>query len=80
MHRSYSKINCSNTKVRKNDVTHTHISFLRCLLFMKRRRATVHESLKHSWICFDGETPLLDEQIIDSLKEEQEEVNELKNG
>jgi serine/threonine protein kinase len=35
-----------------------------------KRRATAHESLKHPWICFNEETTLSNEQIIDSVEEE----------
>ncbi|CAF0740985.1 unnamed protein product [Rotaria sp. Silwood1] len=50
---------------------------------MPKRRATVHESLKHPWICLSDETTLSNEQIIDSLDEEEEvaeeEIDELTN-
>lgn len=45
-------------------------------LYLKRRRATAHESLKHPWICFNEETTLSNEQIIDSLDEEDEVVEQ----
>ncbi|CAF4223343.1 unnamed protein product, partial [Rotaria magnacalcarata] len=42
-------------------------------LFFQRRRATVHESLKHPWICFNEESTSSNEQTINSLDEEDEE-------
>ncbi|CAF0870175.1 unnamed protein product [Adineta steineri] len=54
-----------------------------------KRRATVHESLKHSWICFNDETTtttptttLSNEEIMNSPDEEiieEEEIDELTN-
>jgi serine/threonine protein kinase len=48
---------------------------------MAKRRATVHESLKHPWICCNEETTLSNEQIIDSLDENvlEEEIDGLTN-
>ena len=55
-----------------------HFLFDLLILFIYiRRRATVHESLKHSWICFNDEITLSNEQIID--EEEEEEPDELTN-
>lgn len=45
-------------------------------VFTTRQRATVHESLKHPWICSNDETTLSNEQTIDSLDEEEEEEEE----
>ncbi|UJR33357.1 hypothetical protein I4U23_020805 [Adineta vaga] len=46
-----------------------------------KRRVTAHESLKHSWICFNDDSTLTNEEIIESFEEEviEEEIVGLTN-